>query len=557
MKKFWFSGIPYSLPLGILVDVLYGYLAGLYRGIRRFGILKAKWDGLTDTDIFIMILLLLGVMLLIFLGNVKRRLIDHQTDFRPRFLRFSVTEASNDKLKAQNQAVPAKYQSKKPDGLTIGRRGGQYVRIPFMDSPEHQLIYGAPGSKKSNIIKNALLRIFNFDSDISAVLAVDCKPELSRECVYEGRKDVKVINPSSTDRYGFDVYYGLTHDSTDDELKERFTMVARTLIVNSGGDNAFFYVSAQNILTAFLMYGFRKGYSFGEAVLTVMDASTEDLISQILEDEEMDAHSKIKRLVREFDGKDSDAFQDISMTLQQDLSIFDIDSVQNCFASNNPKQASPVDLENGVSLFIAIPDHLLKSYSPVFRLITQLCLNHMMGLPEWTRRDKKPTWFLIDEAGSIGPIPDMLEALARGRSKKIQVSLICQSYAQMEQTYGKEGAVTITDCVKTTIVLSCFNTTTAKALSDRTGTYRETKVSSHKNAGSIGSGISSTNESEEYRPILDISDIAALERDEKVLVFAKGDWFLVDKAPYYTIKKHKEMSDKIIKENNKFYPNSV
>lgn len=106
------------------------------------------------------------------------------------------------------------------------------------------------------------------------------------------------------------------------------------------------------------------------------------------------------------------------MTLQQDLSIFDVDSVQQCFSADNPKMASPVDLANGVSLFIAIPDHLLKSYSPVFRLITQLCLNYMMSLPEWTRQNKKPVWFLIDEAGSIGAIPDMIEALARGRSKK-------------------------------------------------------------------------------------------------------------------------------------------
>ena len=547
-KIFWFSGIWISAPLGALVVAAYCYID---KTVRELGI-----DAF-PSDFPVSIILFSGVVLLFFLRNVKRRIIDQKTDFQPNFHRSFVTDLSEDKIKAQNKPVPERFCSTVPDGLTVGRRGGQYVRIPFMESPEHQLIYGAPGSKKSNIIKNALLRIFNFDSDISTVFAVDCKPELSRECIYEGRKDVKVINPSSTDRYGFDVYYGLTQGNTDDDLKERFTMVARTLIVNQGGDNAFFYVSAQNILTAFLMYGFRKGYSFGGAVLTVMDASTEDLISQILDDDEMDDHPKIKRLVREFDGKDSDAFQDVAMTLQQDLSIFDVDSVQRCFSSDNPKKASPVDLENGTSLFIAIPDHLLKSYSPVFRLITQLCLHHMMGLPEWTRREKKPTWFLIDEAGSIGPIPDMLEALARGRSKKIQISLICQSYAQMEQTYGKEGAVTITDCVKTTIVLSCNNTNTAKSLSDRTGTYRETKVSTHKNADTMMSMASSTNESEEYRPIMDVADITALERDEKVLVFAKGDWFLVDKAPYYTIQEHKELSDKIVEKNRRFYPNDV
>lgn len=552
MNKLWFSGLPLSLPTGGMLAVIYACIAGYYHSYVQDGFAYMQWAGLSNKDIAIMALIIVISVSGFFLFNLKRYLWDGQTDFVSHHDR-SVTSTSQDKRKAQNRPVPPQYVSTQPDGLTIGRRRGKYVRIPFMMSPEHQIIFGAPGSKKSNIIKNGLIEIFNFNSDVNAVLAIDCKPELSRECVYEGRPDVKVINPSATDRWGFDVYYGLTDKSSDDALKDRFSMVARTLVVNSGGDNAFFYVSAQNILTAFLMYGFRKGYSFGKAVLTVMDVSAEDLIAEILNDEDMDQHPKIKRLIREFDGKDSDAFQDITMTLQQDLAIFDVDSVQQCFASDNPKMASPVDLANGVSLFIAIPDHLLKSYSPIFRLITQLCLRHVMSLPEWTRRDKKPVWFLIDEAGSIGPIPDMLEALARGRSKKIQITLICQSYAQMEQTYGKEGAVTITDCVKTTIVLSCFNTHTARAFSDRIGTYRETKVSKQKK----GSGTAAKSESEEYRPIMDISDIAELERDEKVLVFSGGNWFLVDKAPYYTIPKHKNASDIIQEKNSRFYPDGV
>lgn len=548
MKKFWFSGIWISAPLGVLAVSAYCFIAQAFLDIGL---------DVFPADFPVMLLLFSIVVLSVFLRNVKRRIFDQQTDFRPNFQRYSVTDFSEDKIRAQNKPIPERFCSTVPDGLTVGKRGDCYVRIPFMDSPEHQLIYGAPGTKKSNILKNALLQIFNFDSSVSSVLAIDCKPELSRECVYEGRDDVKIINPSATDRWGFDVYYGLTQESTDDELKERFSVVACTLIVNKGVNNAFFYNSAQNILTAFLMYGFRKGYGFGDNIQNVKDAKVEDMISEILEDEEMVQHPKIRRLLIVFDGKDSDAFQDVTMTLHEDLSVFDIDTVQMCFATENPKKASPVDLANGISLFIAIPDGKLKLYSPVFRLITQLCLQYMMGLPEWLRRDKKPTWFLIDEAGSIGPIPDLLEALARVRSKKVQISLVCQSFAQLEQTYGKDGAETISDCVKTTIVLSCNSTSTAKSLSERTGTYRETKVSTHKNTAALLSGVSSTNTSEEYRPVMDIADITALEKDEKVLVFAKGEWFLVDKAPYYKIPQHKVLSERIVLENHRFYPDEA
>ena len=258
MNKLWFSGLPLSLPTGGMLAVIYACIVGYYHSYVQDGFADMQWAGINSKDIAIMALIIIFTVIGSLLVNLMRYLLHGQTDFTPHN-DSSVTSTSKDKRKAQNHPVPPQYVSAQPNGLTVGRRRRKYVRIPFLDSPEHQIIFGAPGSKKSNIIKNGLIEIFNFDSSVSAVLAIDCKPELSRECVYEGRPDVKVINPSATDRWGFDVYYGLTNKSNDDALKERFSMVARTLVVNSGGDNAFFYVSAQNILTAFLMYGFRKG----------------------------------------------------------------------------------------------------------------------------------------------------------------------------------------------------------------------------------------------------------------------------------------------------------
>lgn len=547
MNVIWFIGLPMSIPIGLILSIGYVFVRSFFSTLTSEFHLIAP----TKTDFLIIAIILAGSIFFIFMKNISRKL-SGQTDFRPLRGR-TASSLSRDKQQAQNKPVPKQYLSKIPDGLTIGRYGNKFVRIPFLESPEHQLIFGSPGSKKSNIIKNGLLHVLNYESPVSAVLAVDVKPELSRECVYEGRKDVKIINPSTIDRtrYGFNVFYGLSDTSSDDELKERCSMIARTLIINQGGDNEFFSVSAQNILTSAIMFCFRKNLCFGESILKVMESPTEDLIAEILTDAEMEAHPKIRRLVSEFDGKTSDGFQDIAITLRQELSIFDVDSVQHCFSQDNPRMASPEDLANGISLFIAIPDHLQKHYRCVFRLIIQLCLSHLMSLPEWTRRDKGIVWFLIDEAGSIGSIPDLLEVLSKGRSKRIMLTLIGQSYYQFVSTYKEAGATTIEDCVKTTIVLSCHNTKTAKAFSDKCGMYRETKVATTKQTSMMTA--SSTNESVEYRPVLDVSDVEALERDEKVLCFAKGDWFLVDKAPYYSIKEHKELSDKIVDRNRLFY----
>ncbi|MCR5804209.1 MAG: type IV secretory system conjugative DNA transfer family protein [Clostridia bacterium] len=462
---------------------------------------------------------------------------------------------SADKRQALNHAPSKEYFSRNPDGLTVGKHNHKYVRIPFLDSPEHQLIIGAPGDGKSTTIENAILWNFNFaapEDRLCSILAVDVKPELSRKGVYEGREDIKIINPSIMKSCGFDIFYGLTQSSSDDELAERCTMIANTVIKDTGSDNVYFAEAARNIFTAFLMYGFRKGFTFGRCIDEMLDAPAEDLIAQILSDEDMNEHRKIKRLIREFDGKTSDGSQDVMMTLKKDLAIFDTDSVKACFAADNPDKVSPVDLVNGTSIFLAIPDHLLIQYATVFRLILNMCMTHIMAQDESKRQNKRSIWVLVDEAGSIGKLPILGDVLARGRSKGIQCSLVIQSEGQLDTTYGRDMTRTIKDCCKTTIVFGSNDVRTCEDLAKRTGMYTESKTSTTTRGGTL-SGDSSKNESSEYRPVVDVADIQNLTLNGKVLIFARGDWFLVDKAPYFKVPMLNEKSVEIKKQNDEFH----
>lgn len=462
---------------------------------------------------------------------------------------------SADKRQALNHAPSSKYLSRDPNGFTVGKYHRKYVRLPFLSSPEHQLIIGAPGDGKSTTIENAILWNFNYaapEDRLCSILAVDVKPELSRKGVYEGREDIKIINPSIMKSCGFDIFYGLTQCSSDDELAERCSMIANTVIKDTGSDNVYFSESARNIFTAFLMYGYRKGFTFGRCIDEMLDAPAEDLIAQILSDEDMNEHKKIKRLIREFDGKSSDGFQDVVMTLKKDLAIFDTDSVKACFAKDNPDKVSPVDLVNGTSIFLAIPDHLLIQYATVFRLILNMCMTHIMAQDESKRKNKRPIWVLIDEAGSIGKLPVLEDVLARGRSKGIQCSLVIQSEGQLDTTYGRDMAIAIKDCCKTTIVFGSNNVRTCEDLAKRTGMYTESKTSTTTRGGTL-SGDSSRNESSEYRPVVDVADIQNLYLNDKVLIFARGDWFIVDKAPYFTIPMLNDKSVEIEKQNAEFH----
>lgn len=467
----------------------------------------------------------------------------------------NVLDQSASKKQALAHAPSKEYLSKDPDGLTIGKYKGKYVRIPFLDSPEHQLMYGAPGDGKSTTLLNAILWDYNFadiKEKLCSMLVVDVKPELSRKGVYEGRKDIKIINPSIIKSCGFNVFYGLSLNSTDDELYERCSMMANTIVKDAGSDNVYFSESARNILAAFLMYGFVTSKTFGECIDEILDAPVEDLIAQILSDSRMENHRRIKRLIREFDGKTSDGFQDVAMTLKKDLGIFDTASVKACFAADNPDKVSPVDLINGTSIFLAIPDHLLEQYSTVFRLILNMCMTHIMAQDESKRKNKRPIWVLIDEAGSIGKLPILGDVLARGRSKGIQCSLVVQSEGQLDTTYGHDMTRAIKDCCKTTIVFGSNDDKTCEGFSKRTGVFTETKIST-TSKGSAMSVDSSRNESTEYRPAVDVADIQNLSRNDKVLIFARGDWFLCNKAPYFKVPLLAEKSAEIEKQNAEFH----
>lgn len=457
---------------------------------------------------------------------------------------------SKDKLKAMYPKVPRKYLSKEPNEFALGKYHNQYFRIPIDPSDiKHTLIIGSPGSFKSSTLLNALIWNFNFEKENRPMTAfvLDVKPELSRKSIDESRDDAKIINPSTNNGYGFDVWYGLNQDSSDDQVIERADLIARTLITNpsGNGDNEFFYISAQNLMIPFLVYGFRKGMGFVETILQIIRIPLQDLITTILMDEEIQTHHpKVIGMLTPYDGKDSEAIQDIELTLRQDLRIFDTDTIKYQFDENSNK-ASPMDLTNGISIFLALPDHLLKQYCPIFRLITQMVLNYLSSIPEHERaeNDVPMIWLLIDEFGSIGKL-QIQEPLARLRSRKVSIWLACQGLSQLDLTYGHDGTRTILDNTETTLVFSCKDKPTAEIISSWCGQYQETKISRNKKNTSMF-GDQSLTTSSEYRNVMDISDIMALRKNKELLVFDEGNRYLIKKCPYWQIPLLKQKSDEI------------
>lgn len=556
-NKIWFSGI-WLLPASGIISAGIGYLI---LGIRQ---LKALMDGtssaLAENEILLLVLAAVAPPVAVFAVNVVRYRFYGEKNFAPSSSRGS--GCSRDKRKAMEGKIPGEYLSSKPDGFTIGRKGKRYVRLPV--DPRnivHTLVIGSPGSMKSTTLLNALVYNFNLakKEERMTVFAIDVKPELQRKSViYDPeRGDVKVIDPSSKSPvyYGWDVYYGLDKTSSDDEVEARADMIARSLIsCKEGSDNSIFYATAQNLMVAFLLYGFFSGKCFLDSLLQLMSVPMQDLVASVLSDTEMcTAHPKLRLILQAYDSGEgsNEMLKDTEATMHEKLRIFSVSSVQYMLR-DNMKKASPQDLTKGTSIFLSLPDNLLKQYAPLVNLITQQVISYLGSIPEWERSEKDVPiiWLIVDEFGSIGHM-DIEGALARFRSRKICIWLCVQGLSQLDDTYGQYGRRSIvTDC-ECNLIFSSKDDIANKFFSDISGQYRETKISTHHNGASSFS--ESRNISSEYRPVYEASDFVQLRKNKKLICFVDGYHFHIDKCPFFQIKELRELSDRIRSENSKIF----
>lgn len=553
MKVFWFSGV-WMMPVGITLSWAIGSL------IRALGSLKYMGTGyippLDPWTVIKLVLLSFLPTLICFAINLIRYYFFGVRDFRP-FQKKNPLTISDDKLNAMNATDESEFSSTKLCGFIVGRLKNRYFCIPKdPNNILHTLVIGGPGSGKSSTLLNTLISNYQVVNPHEAmtVFAIDIKPELQRKSVDfdESGNRVRVLNPSSMSPlfWGWDVYYGLNEYSSDDEVEERCDSIARSLIVSEGhGDNEIFYATARNLLVAFLIYGFYTGRGFVDSMLMLMTLPLKDLIAEILMNKKViAAHPRLRTILQTHANDDSEMLKDAENTMRENLRIFNVSSVQYMLR-DNPRKADPRNLTNRISIFLTLPDNLLKQYRPLFNMITQQVIDYLASIPEWERADKDVPiiWLLIDEFGSIGKM-QIEEPLARLRSRKVCIWLCVQGVAQLDKTYGKDGRRVIMDNCSALIVFDSKDPETAKYFSDISGQYRETKISNYRN-GITKMASTSQNVSQEYRNIFNASDFAKLRKVGKVFCFIDGDYYYIDKCPYFKIKELKHASD-IIRSRN-------
>lgn len=140
---------------------------------------------------------------------------------------------STQKKIATYPKVPKKYLNKEPEGVILGTYKNQYVRIPTQEIYHYCVIGGSRSGKTSTVLLDTLLANFATKKNDFLTYAIDIKGELHIKSSYSHSPDIMVVNPTDQTTAGWDVYYRLRDNPSDDLIIEVMQEVASALIIST------------------------------------------------------------------------------------------------------------------------------------------------------------------------------------------------------------------------------------------------------------------------------------------------------------------------------------
>lgn len=535
---FHFLGL-WSYPLGLTVSGMFAYLSQTMQ-MQEFNLNRENLFGVLAGG--------LAVPGFIAFSNLFDFISKGRTDFAPNLTgKKDVTRISESKKQAMYKKIGKVdgLLTDKPEGLIFGRQGRKYVSLSVgMRDGVSAIVLGSPGAGKSVFLTGFLLQNFQQQNPIP-VFCLDIKPELAKKSVKMDSKKVKVVDFTDRGKAGWDVYSAISKESRE-EVRV-FDGISRALIVSSNPKDKFFVNNARTILKFMLLYYFNQGTGFIDSITKIMAEDAGGHIKQILADREnCPENGIIYNGLKKYQGKDSEAMQDIELTLQEHLTIF-LNSDVRYQLRDNPAKACPEDINNGISVFVCLPMYLLDEYEDLLRLIVFQTISCMERRGEnW----KQVAVLILDELARLGKLENLLSFLAVNRSLGVSCIMAYQDFSQIEKIYSKEEARTMMNLSEITYILSCKDQETTKVLSDLIGEYREEKIS-HNRSEILHCSDGKQNVSTEYRRIMETADFQTLRERKEAILILYGKWFRIKQFRYFENPQFLKRYQEIIRANSR------
>ena len=326
---------------------------------------------------------------------------------------------------------------------------------------------------------------------------------------------------------------------------EKYAKITAKTIINIGsndgnyGQNAFFYDAAEGLLSSTILLVAEFGDKNERHIVTVFKL-IQDLIAkkpaknskektQMYFAELMEmlpSEHKAKWLAGAALNSSDQAMLSVMSTALSRLNSF-LDSEMEqilCFGT-------AIDAEKFCSekcaVFVILPEEDQSKYFMVSLLIQQLYREILSIADEKGGTLDKRVMFYCDELGTFPKIDGLEAMFSAGRSRKISIVAIIQSFAQLEQTYGKQGMEIITDNTQLTVFGGFApNSQSAEVLSKALG--EQTVLS-----GSVSHGREQSKSLQMIgRPLMTVDELKSMPKGQ-FIVMKTGTHPMISKLKLY------------------------
>ena len=403
------------------------------------------------------------------------------------------------------------------DGLIVGCHENARQMTALVDDADiHTLMIGASG-----VGKTANFLYPNIEYCCAAGMSfatTDSKGDLYRNTAtiaekYYGYK-VSVIdlrNPTRSSGYNMlylvNKYFDLYRSEGKLEYKakaEKFAKITAKTIISAGGDvssmgqNAFFYESAEGLLTSVILLVAEFCPPEKRHIISVFK-----LIQDLLAPSDVKGKSQFKLLMdklpsehkaRWFSGaalnSSEQAMASVMSTAMSRLNAFLDTELEQILCFN-----TSIDVENFCNrksaIYLVLPEEDNTKHFLVSLILQQIYREMLTVADEKGGQLDKRVMIYADEIGTLPKIEGLEMMFSASRSRKISIVAIIQSLAQFEKTYGKEGAEIIVDnCQCTLFGAFAPNSKTAEVMSQNLGKQTVLSGSISKSSGRDGSSRS-------------------------------------------------------------------
>ena len=446
---------------------------------------------------------------------------------------------------APKRETKRKKQEKKRSRVKDFIEEQQDIRALVDSDDIHCLMIGASG-----VGKTAYFLYPNLEYACAcgmSFLALDTKGDLARNYgkiashYYTYRVSViDLRNPTRSDGFSFltlvnhymDKARKNSNDLASKAKAEKYAKILAKTIVNPEGDasqygeNAFFYDSAEGLLTAIVLLlaefmPLREGEPEKRHIVSAFKL-VQDLLAapknsrskngfQPLMDLLPSDH-KARWLAGAALNSSDQAMASVMSTVLSRLNAFLDTELEQVICYDSPINAEMFASEK-CAIFLILPEEDPAKNFIAGLMIQNLSRELFSVADENGGRLKNRVIFYCDELGTMPPF-DILPLFSAGRSRGLTLVPIIQSLAQLEKNYGKEGAEIICDNCQDTI-FGGFSpqSKTAEALSSALGS--RTVLS-----GSISQGKDSNNQSLQMmeRPLMTPDELKSIPKGEFVVM---------------------------------------